>query len=466
MVDIAKVNQRYASLDGIWREYAPAYSRVLPNVSFYADSLERMVSSIEGRQRILDIGLGPGILSEMMARRGHVVIGVDNDSTMLEHAKRRLTGIRYTHISGQNADSLAIRDNTIDGVVCNNVVYYVESPIKVFREAYRVLGDGGVFSVSGPTRTFDKRVLDEQMEKDLREKGIYDEMRREIEVIKRCNEILAARWIRNPFNNVEMEQILRDVGFSEIILSDVIYLGQCYFVSAVKGTLKETDLLRHDVVRRNVVIDGTVQIPSTFKPLIIGDYAFDVVRTPKEMIEIFGLRYRAYARDNLFQKEFHSPYDFDRYDMHAVIVYARNLRTGKIEATNRLILDSEMGLYLETSFDIGFFRDKSRKLAEGSRLAADPTGQRVYYKGKAIPITDIVLDRTTEFAKSMGITYILGLARVKKRELFTKNGFMPLAGDTRINLDDGKINPEEDLYPVVLDVDTVFKEKVEPLLSK
>ncbi|MBS3100695.1 methyltransferase domain-containing protein [Candidatus Woesearchaeota archaeon] len=417
-----------------------------------------MVSSVEGHHRVLDLGCGPGIIAEKLAKRGHEIVGVDSDLAMLEYAVKRLASCKDARVERQDANSLSFKEETFDGVVCNNVLYYVETPFRLLKEAFRVLASGGVFSVSGPTRRFNKKVLDAQMEKELRTNGSYERFRNDIDVIKRCNDSIASKGIRNPFDNSELEKILMEVGFSEIITSTSAYLGQNYFVSAVKAPISKTDLLKHDVVRQNVVVSGKIQIPMGNRGVVIDDYEFNIARTPEEMVEIFNLRYRAYSQAGLFKPgSLQAPYDFDKFDKNAVLIYARNRINGRIEATNRLILDSGMGLYLEGSYDISSLRAAGGRLAEGSRLAADPQGQRIVLNGRDYYLSDLVLDRTTEFAWHFGITHILGLARTKLKKLFAKNGFYPIEdGAKPINLKDGKINPKEDLYPVALDVNRVF----------
>ena len=447
--------------NSVWRLYAPAYSRVLPMVSFYADSVNRMLKSMEGHQRVLDLGCGPGIISQRLTEKGHEVIGIDNDETMLKFAENRLAKYPNVGIERQDAASLSLGNESVDGVVCNNVLYYVDDPNALVSEAYRVLKMDGIFSVSGPTKTFDRRVLDGQMERELKEKGLYKSLADDVEIIKMSNQVIAARCMRNPFDIPELEAILRKTGFSAITASELIYLGQCYFISASKGHLNYNDLLNHDIVTQNVVIGNKIKIPPEFKKTVIGDYEFYVATTPQEMIEIFNLRHRAYSREGLIaHNPVQSPYDFDVFDKNAVLVYARNMVNGQIEATNRLILDSEMGLYSERTFDFSSLRSPDKVLAEGSRLAADPPGQRIRIDGNDASITDLVLDKTTEFARYIGVTHIIGLARIKRSQLFTRSGFYPMADNLKpVHLRDGKINPEMDFYPVVLDVNKVFYEK-------
>ena len=444
--------------DEIWKRYAPAYSRVLPLVSFYSDSVSRMAGSVEGCQHVLDIGCGPGIISERLAEKGHKVTAIDNDETMLQFASGRLARHVKVRVEKQDATSLRISDGCIDGVVCNNVLYYVDDPSALLQEAYRVLKTGGLFSVSGPTRTFDRRVLDCQMEEELKKSGLYESLSSDIEIIKASNQIIAASCIRNPFDIPELEALLRRTGFGAIVASELIYLGQCYFISARKGHMQREDLLRHSIITQNVIVGNKISIPEAFKKTTIGDYEFYIARTPEEMVEIFSLRHTAYSREGLIESgPTQSPFDFDVFDKNAVLAYARNKNSGRIEATNRLILDSEMGLYSERTFDFSALRIQGRILAEGSRLAANPPGQKVRLGEKEISIIDLVLGKTTEFAKHTGITHIVGLARVKRSGIFDRSGFQQVADIKNVRLKDGKINPEMNFYPVILDVNLVYE---------
>ncbi len=440
------------NIDLLWRQYAPAFSLVLPHVSFYAESVDLMLASVEGRKHVLDLGCGPGIVSERLALLGNLVVGVDNDKVMVDYARKRLENFPNAKIEKQDAHSLSFEPKKFDGVVCNNVLYYVENPIRVVEEAHRVLKNGGIFSVSGPLPTYNPDVLFKQMMEDLAKKGLAEAFREEIEIIIKCNRILAERGIRNPFFNEELERLLKDNGFSNITNSRLIYLGQCYFISAVKGPISEHDLLRHDVVKDNIIVSGQIKVPDELKRTTIDGFELGVATTPTEMLELFKLRYIAYSRAGLFKSgTVNNGYDFDRFDKHAVLFYARNRRTGRIEATVRLILDSEDGLYLESSYNIGSMRTNGRRLAEGSRLAADPERTRLMFNNEVYGLSDLVLNLATEFASQIGVTHIMGLSRKKLEKFFTRNGYFPMENGKIVNLKDGKINPQEDLYPVVLD---------------
>ena len=439
--------------DSIWKKYAPAYSKVLPSISFYAESADMMVESVDGHHYILDLGCGPGIIAERLAKKGHKVLGVDNDETMINYAKQRLKNFHNVRIEQQDANSLPFDNGAFDGIVCNNLLYYVENPEHVLEEACRVLKDEGIFSVSGPTKGYNPQILFEKMETDIKEKGLSAKFSDEIETIKSCNLILAARGIRNPFHNHELETLLKKMGFSEIITSKLIYLNQCYFISANKGHLNETDLLKHDIVKNNVIISKKVEIPEEFDKIIDG-YKIGVAKTPEEMAEVFKLRYKKYTEKNLYESEpLLAPYDFDKFDKNSAIVYAKEIASGKIVGTVRLILDSDEGLYTEETYDYSHLRTPERKLAETSRWVMLPSGIRIKdSKHQEHRLGDVVYNFATEFARHIGVTHIVGLARLNLKYLFERHGYEPLNGSVEvINLHDGKINSEEPLYPVICD---------------
>lgn len=76
---------------------APYYVQGRPP---YAPSLAatlRDVLPIDGRQRVLDVGCGPGVLALELAPYVAKVIGIDPDAGMLEEARRRATKLGITN---------------------------------------------------------------------------------------------------------------------------------------------------------------------------------------------------------------------------------------------------------------------------------------------------------------------------------------------------------------------------------
>ena len=105
--------------------------------------------------RLLDAGCGPGIDSELLARRGATVEGFDLTAEMVELARRRCQGLAVTLRVGDLTRPLHwLGDESFDGVVCALTLDYIADLKPVFRELHRVARRGGflVFSMEHPMR--------------------------------------------------------------------------------------------------------------------------------------------------------------------------------------------------------------------------------------------------------------------------------------------------------------------------
>ena len=97
-------------------------------------------------ERIADVGCGPGFycseLAEEVGRSGSVV-GVDMSTAMLELASRRCAALSNVVLSQGEATSLPLAGASVDGVVCAQVLEYVQDVPSALRELRRVLRPGG-----------------------------------------------------------------------------------------------------------------------------------------------------------------------------------------------------------------------------------------------------------------------------------------------------------------------------------
>ena len=105
--------------------------------------------------RVLDAGCGSGICSEILARGGATVHGVDVTPEMIELAGRRCAGLPVELALGDLTKPLHwLTDRSFDRVLCALALDYIEPLDQVFRELHRVTRPGGVlvFSMSHPMR--------------------------------------------------------------------------------------------------------------------------------------------------------------------------------------------------------------------------------------------------------------------------------------------------------------------------
>jgi len=115
----------------------------------------QMAALLEGAelapgQTIVDYGCGPGGLSVELARRAGpsgVVHGVDLNAELLDRARRRAerdevsAHLHWHHVAD---DRIPLADQSVDRVLCKNVLEYVTDVEAVLREFRRVLKPGGI----------------------------------------------------------------------------------------------------------------------------------------------------------------------------------------------------------------------------------------------------------------------------------------------------------------------------------
>jgi SAM-dependent methyltransferase len=93
--------------------------------------------------RLLEVGSGPGHISEALRQTGATVTGIDFSGPMVEVARSRYPDVRFEEA---NAEQLPFDAESFDAVVSNFVVHHLARPQVVFEQVRRVLKPGGRFA--------------------------------------------------------------------------------------------------------------------------------------------------------------------------------------------------------------------------------------------------------------------------------------------------------------------------------
>lgn len=106
---------------------------------------------IEEKVNILEIGCGPGALSQALHRwyPQAKIIGTDRDSAFIDFAIKEIPNMKFTE---EDATKLSFADNSFDVTISNTVQEHIE-PSKFFGEQYRVLKPDGVCLVLSARRS-------------------------------------------------------------------------------------------------------------------------------------------------------------------------------------------------------------------------------------------------------------------------------------------------------------------------
>jgi len=92
---------------------------------------------------VVDLGCGPGSTLAALERRWPSIrlVGIDLSAASLSAARQ--AGIRATLVRADLSIGLPLHENSVDVVVCHNVIELLPDPITLFVEARRILRPGG-----------------------------------------------------------------------------------------------------------------------------------------------------------------------------------------------------------------------------------------------------------------------------------------------------------------------------------
>jgi SAM-dependent methyltransferase len=106
-------------------------------------------AEIRGKQRVLDVGCGTGVVAITAARRGGEVTGLDLTPELLARAKDNaaMVGVSVTWVEG-DAESLQFADASFDVVLSQYGHMFAPRPAIAIKEMLRVLKPGGRIAFS------------------------------------------------------------------------------------------------------------------------------------------------------------------------------------------------------------------------------------------------------------------------------------------------------------------------------
>ena len=126
---------------------ADAYDAFMGRYSRLLSPLMADFAEVRHGQRALDVGCGPGILTEeLVARLGaEAVSAADPSPSFVEAARARLPGVTVLH---ESAEELSLPDDTFDVSLAQLVVHFMSDPVRGIGQMRRVTRDGGVVAAS------------------------------------------------------------------------------------------------------------------------------------------------------------------------------------------------------------------------------------------------------------------------------------------------------------------------------
>lgn len=155
------------------------------------------LASLKEGQIVLDLGSGAGFDAFLAARavgENGKVIGIDMTPEMVKKARENAQKGNYKNVEFRLAEieNLPVADNSIDVVISNCVINLSPHKDRVFKEAYRVLKEGGRLMVSDI----------------VLESPLPNEIREDIEAYVGC---IAGASLKQDYLN-----LIKNAGFKEV----------------------------------------------------------------------------------------------------------------------------------------------------------------------------------------------------------------------------------------------------------
>jgi len=152
---------------------------------------------IKPRDTVVDLGSGAGndcFVARSLTGESGRVIGIDMTEAMIEKARANAAKLGFKNVEFRlgDIDQMPIEDDTADVVVSNCVMNLVPNKQKAFSETFRIMKNGGHFSISDI-------VLRGELSDDLRNEAT-----------------LYAGCISGAVQKKEYLRIIKEAGFSKI----------------------------------------------------------------------------------------------------------------------------------------------------------------------------------------------------------------------------------------------------------
>jgi ArsR family transcriptional regulator len=141
--------------------------------------------------KIVDLGAGEGLISQLLARRAEKVVCIDNSPKMVEFGSELAKKNGFLNLSYKQGDieAVPLDDNTFDCALLSQALHHAQHPKVAVKEAFRILKPDGQLIIID--------LLKHQFEK--------------------ARDLYADIWL--GFSENELYQILKTAGFRKIEVS-------------------------------------------------------------------------------------------------------------------------------------------------------------------------------------------------------------------------------------------------------
>jgi SAM-dependent methyltransferase len=107
------------------------------------------LSGLPAGARVVDLGCGSGVFTNVLHRRGYKCAGVDLSPNLIAIARANFSGIEFR--TG-DIERLPFPDGSFDGALLSGVLHHLPERSRCAAEVFRILRPGGKFVAFDPNR--------------------------------------------------------------------------------------------------------------------------------------------------------------------------------------------------------------------------------------------------------------------------------------------------------------------------
>ena len=107
------------------------------------------LSGLPHGSRVVDLGCGSGVFTELLQREGYESVGLDISPRLVALGRKKYPGLEL--LEG-DAENLPFKSDSLDGVLLSGLVHHFPDPRRLAAEVHRVLKRGGRFVAFDPNR--------------------------------------------------------------------------------------------------------------------------------------------------------------------------------------------------------------------------------------------------------------------------------------------------------------------------
>lgn len=139
--------------------------------------------AIPFRGRVLEVGSGPGWISEILMTLGYEVVGIEPSEEMIAIARERVeAAVRHHRLASPppvtwhatTIEDCALLDESFDAVLFHAALHHVIDEDRALAQCFRLLRPGGVLGVSEGAWIPGDRAVEEKLEEEMRRYGTLE----------------------------------------------------------------------------------------------------------------------------------------------------------------------------------------------------------------------------------------------------------------------------------------------------